>query len=192
MIRINLLPFREQRKKEQTIRQIAIFFLSFISALAILFYINSALNNKIDDLISDVENIKIKIASYNKKIKEIERIKKDLKTLEQKTQLIKNLEAYRKEPVRLLDAMTELIIAKRMWFTNFESQKQTVKIKGTALDNQTVADFMIRLESSPLFSRVNLKTSKQQKAKQNINLKTFEIVCVKKSVKKDSKDKAKK
>ncbi len=52
----------------------------------------------------------------------------------------------------------------------------TVEIHGLALDNKTVADFMIQLEGSKLFSSVNLKTLKQQAIK-DVVLKNFEISC---------------
>ena len=43
---------------------------------------------------------------------------------------------------------------------------------------KTVADFMVRLQGSGLFSNVELKTVKRQ-AVQNTNLKGFQIVCTK-------------
>ena len=41
---------------------------------------------------------------------------------------------------------------------------QNVNISGVALDNTTVADFMVRLENSGLFKEVDLKTLKRAKA----------------------------
>ena len=76
--------------------------------------------------------------------------------------------------------MTQVIVPKRMWFTNLESKDGTVKIAGIALDNKTVADFMVRLEKSGLFSDVDLKTLKQHKVGNSDNFKSFHISCVKK------------
>jgi type IV pilus assembly protein PilN len=66
-----------------------------------------------------------------------------------------------------------------MWFTNMESRQKSVRIAGIALDNKTVADFMVRLEKSGLFSDVDLKTLKQRKVGKS-NLKSFQISCRKK------------
>ena len=72
--------------------------------------------------------------------------------------------------------MTQLIVANRMWFTNFSSSGNNVVVKGIALDNKTVADFMTRLENANIFSVVNLDTI-QHKSVQNIDMKSFSITC---------------
>jgi type IV pilus assembly protein PilN len=77
-----------------------------------------------------------------------------------------------------MDSMTQALIAKRMWFTKLEVKETTVNIQGIALDNKTVADFMVRLQNSGLFSSVNLKNLKRQEV-QKTNLKSFEITCTK-------------
>ena len=75
--------------------------------------------------------------------------------------------------------MTGLVVANRMWFTDFSSKGPNVIIKGIALDNKTVADFMVQLENSNLFDTVNLNTLKQLKYQQ-IDMKSFLITCNKK------------
>ena len=75
-----------------------------------------------------------------------------------------------------MDAMTRVVVPKRMWFTDLASKGRTVTINGIALDNKTVADFMVRLENSGLFNAVALKTLKQKKV-QKSNYKSFKIEC---------------
>lgn len=191
MIRINLLPFRAARKKENIRRQVSIFFLSLILITMVLFYYNISLNNKIHELDTRVKDIRNQIAKYNIINKEIANIKKELDILNKKIDVIINLESNRKEPVRLLDAMTEMVIEKRMWFTRFEAKGEIISIKGIAFDNKTVADFMTRLEGSKLFSSVNLTTLKQQKIQGKINLKSFQIACNKAPLETAAKNKAK-
>ena len=177
MIRINLLPFRAARKKENIRRQISIFLLSFLLVGVAIIYYNMSLNSKMLDLNTRTEKITKELVKYNKINKEIEFIKKKLELLTKKTDVIQNLELSREDSVRLLDAMTEMVIEKRMWLSMLETKGKTVSIKGVALDNKTVADFMTRLEESKLFKKVELKTIKQQKFQKSINLKSFEITC---------------
>ena len=96
--------------------------------------------------------------------------------------VIRQLEANRYEPVRLMDTLTQVIIEKRMWFTRMETKPEVVNINGIAMDDKTVADFMVRLEGCGLFSAVNLKTLKQVEV-QKTALKSFEISCQKKPLK---------
>ena len=178
MIRINLLPFRAARKKENIRRQVSIFMLSLVFLLIIFFYYNFSLSNKVDRLNTNIKNTKTELAKYNKINDEIAQIKKKLNNLEKKMAVMKTLEANRFEPTRLLDVMTQVVVAKRMWFTNLESKGDKVNIKGIALDNKTVADFMVRLEDCGLFKEVDLKTLKRTNS-QSANLKSFAISCKK-------------
>ena len=179
MIRINLLPFRAARKKENIRRQVSIFMLSLVFLLIIFFYYNFSLSNKVDSLNANIKNTKTELAKYNKINDEIAQIKKKLDNLKKKMAVMKTLEANRFEPTRLLDVMTQAVVPKRMWFTNLESRGDKVNIEGIALDNKTVADFMVRLEECGLFKEVNLKTLKRKKT-QSANLKSFAISCKKK------------
>jgi type IV pilus assembly protein PilN len=112
-----------------------------------------------------------------KDAKEVDKLKKELDDLDQKRKVIEDLKANRKAPVIMLEAMTRLVIEKRMWFTSFSEKGTVVTIKGTALDNKTVADFMGQLEKSGLFSTVNLDNLKQETMKNEISLKQFDITC---------------
>jgi type IV pilus assembly protein PilN len=186
MIRINLLPFRAARKKENIRRQVSIFLLSLAFMLIVLFYYNWSLGSKIDGLSAKINETKTELKKYNKINKEIASIKKKLSNLKKKMAVMDTLEASRFEPTQLLDVMTQVIVPRRMWFTSLQSKGKSVKINGIALDNKTVADFMVRLENSGLFSEVDLKTLKQRKV-QKSNLKSFQINCKKRPPKKAKK-----
>ena len=179
MIRINLLPFRTDRKKENVRRQVSLFLLSLTLVLIVLVYYNFNLNSKIGKLNKKITTTKTELNRYNEINKEIAKIKKTLENLRKKMAVIEQLELDRHAPVQLLDTMTQVLVAKRMWFTKLEVKDQSVSINGIALDNKTVADFMVRLQNSGLFSNVNLKTLKRQEV-QKSNLKSFQIVCIKK------------
>jgi type IV pilus assembly protein PilN len=190
MIRINLLPFRAARKKENIRRQISVFFLSFFLMLAVLIYYNIHLGGQIKDLKSDVDDTKKEVAKFQKITKQIEEIKQKLAILEKKTEVIRTLETNRFEPVEMLDNMSGKIIANRMWFTSFDDKPQNVQIDGIALDNKTVADFMTRLEGTGLFGSVRLQTIQKHVVKGS-GLKKFSITCSKPVPNKPKKDQKK-
>ena len=178
MIRINLLPFRIERKKENVRRQVSLFLLSLILVLVVLVYYNFVLSSRVNNLKDSISDTKSELQRYNEINQEIARIKQNLETLRKKLAVIEKLESDRHAPVRLMDTLTQVLVAKRMWFTKLEVKETTVNIKGIALDNKTVADFMVRLQNSGLFSNVNLNTLKRE-AVQKTNLKSFEITCTK-------------
>ena len=191
MIRINLLPFRAARQKENIRRQVSIFLLSLAFLLIILFYYNFSLNSKIGNLDASIKDTKAELVKYEKINKEIAQIKKKLNNLKKKMAVMDTLEANRFVPVKLLDTMTQVIVPKRMWFTRFNTSGNKVQISGVALDNTTVADFMVRLENSGLFKKVDLKTLKRAKGKKGVKarFKTFRVVCIKKPLTKPANKK---
>ena len=194
MIRINLLPFRAARKKENVRRQVSIVLLSLFLVILVMTYFNISLKNKIKDLDAKVESTKQQITLVEKQAKEVDRIKNEFDKLNKKIKVIKNLETTRKVSVHLLDSMTEMVVEKasiseldesegkdikpekRLWFTNFSAKGNNINIKGIALDNKTVADFMTRLEISGIYKDVNLRTL-TQKMVNKLKLKSFEITC---------------
>ena len=176
MIRINLLPFRAARKKENVRRQISIFLLSLILVGAAVIYYNIFLSGKIKDLNASIKETKVQVAKYNKINAEIKEIKKNLELLNRKIEVIETLETNRREPLALLASLTDLIMAERMWFTRLSSKGPKINIEGIALDNQTVSDFMTRLEKSALYGDVNLGTVKQKELKtMELTLKSFDV-----------------
>jgi type IV pilus assembly protein PilN len=204
MIRINLLPYRESRKKESIIRQINIFLAVFFIVFVSLLYYSIWLGNKIDDLNTKIANTKILLTLAETQAKKVDQIKNELEKLGHKTDVIKNIEMNRRAPVILLENMTKMVAekaststldasedrenkpVKRLWFTNFEESGGKINIKGIALDNKTIADFMSRLEESKLYNNVNLKTITQQMV-DKLNLKQFQIDCVRSSLKNPEK-----
>ena len=188
MIRINLLPFRAARKQENIRRQVSVFLLMLIIVVIATVGINVCMSNNVQALSKEVADKKTELARYDKINKEIEKIKKQLETFDKKINVIKTLELNRKGPLRLLDSMTGIVVENRMWLTSMSDQKGNVSIKGIAIDEETVADFMRRLESSGLFASVNLKNMKQTSVgKQKMSLKSFMFNCQKKAVKQPAK-----
>ena len=192
MIRINLLPFRAARKKENIRRQVSIFILSFAFIIIVLVWYNIHLNSEVKELNERVVAMNKDLKKYEDINAKIKKIKSQLAILEKKTNVIKQLDKNRFEPVQLLDTMSAKVIAKRMWLTSLSEKGNRVTMVGIALDNQTIADFMTRLESSDFFKSVSLKTIKATRMR-GTNMKSFSLVCTKMpAVKAKQKPKAKK
>jgi type IV pilus assembly protein PilN len=176
MIRINLLPFRAARKSENIRRQVSLFLLSLIFVILVMGYFQIILSSKISKISDKINSTKQELTKYQKTAKEVDEIKKTLENLEQRTNVMKKLDMNRREPVELLDAMTQMVIPSRMWLSSLTSSGKTVSLKGTALDNKTTADFMKQLEKSEIFSSVQLLALRHQMAGKQ-RMKSFAITC---------------
>ena len=177
MIRINLLPYRASRKKENIRFQVNVFIGSIVFVGLLIFWILSLLNGRIDDLHKEIRSTRDQVAKYQEINKEIAEIKKALSLLEKKIEVITSLEKDRIAPVRNLDSLYTLIVEKRMWYTLIDEKSDTIKITGIALDNQTVADYMTRIEKSDRFQNVKLAAVRHHKlqGKDDVALKQFDV-----------------
>lgn len=176
MIRINLLPYRAAKKKENVRRQVSIFLLSIVVVALLIYVYNSSLKNKINKITADITTTQSQVAKYQKINKEIDEIKKKLDLLNRKIEVIQSLERDRKVPVQTMDDLYQLLVQKRMWYTKIEDWTQNIKVNGIAIDNQTVADFMTRVEKSDNYQNVRLAAIKQYKLQgQDLRLKQFEV-----------------
>jgi type IV pilus assembly protein PilN len=175
MIRINLLPFRAARKKENIRRQVSIFLLSLVFVVIVAAWFNYLLSGKIESLNQQVAETKAQVEKYNKINQEITEIKKKLAILNQKIEVIKSLDLTRKAPVELLADMSKLVIEKRMWLTGLEEKSGNVKVVGIALDNPTIAEYMTRIETSLKYVDVKLLSINQDTSVKGLKLKNFEI-----------------
>ena len=88
MIRINLLPFRAARKKENIRRQVSVFLLSFALVLILLFWYNHSLEKKTELLSDKIDRTRKELETYKEINREIADIQKKLKILKAKTEVI--------------------------------------------------------------------------------------------------------
>lgn len=177
MIRINLLPFRVARKRESVRRQVSFFLLllGFVTGGFLLHHLY--VGNRINSLQAQVAKADTEIKRYQEIGKQVDKNKKKIEVINKKKSVINSLIKDRYKQVRLLSDMTEFIIADKMWLTSLSIQGTGVRIKGVAMDERTVADFMTNLEKSELFPVVNLSTVKRKTFDETTNLKEFEVAC---------------
>lgn len=175
MIRINLLPFRAARKKEDIRRQVSVFVLSLVMVLIVAGWFSFYLSGKIKTLNKEIQSTQEQVNKYNKINQEIADIKKKLELLNKKIDVIKTLDITRKAPVELLDDMSRLVVEKRMWFTDLTEKGGQVTVVGIALDNPTVAEFMTRLETSNKYQNISLVSINKNDSIKGLALKTFRI-----------------
>jgi type IV pilus assembly protein PilN len=190
MIRINLLPYRAARKKENIRFQVNVFLGSFVFLGLLIFWFNSILNSQIRHINSEIRSTREQVAKYQKINKEIADIKKKLGLLDKKIKVINSLESDRRAPVKNMDSLYKLLVEKRMWYTKIEEKNDKIKVSGVALDNQTVADYMTRIENSDRFENVRLASVKQYKmqGKENVSLKQFDVDFQKKPFSKSASE----
>ena len=113
------------------------------------------------------------LASLEETRKQVERFEKERKDIEQKLNVIAQLESARSGPVRLMDELASRI-PERLWLSSMTAREGVLSLKGLSLDAEIVAAFMTGLEESPLLSRVELLETKLEVI-EGLKLNTFQI-----------------
>lgn len=176
MIRINLLPFRAARTKENIRRQVSVFILSMILLLLVLFGVNKYLGGQVEDMEDQLASIEKDIDRYEAKADEVDKLRKKLKDLEKKINIVDDLKASRENPPLLLAEITERVVPERMQLKKMTYGGRDLALEGIALDNETIAVFMRRLERSDKVDDVRLSNARQT-TEYDIELKSFDIKC---------------
>jgi type IV pilus assembly protein PilN len=177
MIRINLLPYREKAKKENLQRQIIVICGVFLLFLLILTFVHFYIGLDIGNMEKRIKEADAKLVVLNKKVGDIEVLKKNKKELEQKLGVINSLEGNRLFPVRTLDELNLLIPAKEIWLEKLAQTAQELRIEGMARDNGAVAVLMKNLEKASFVQSVDLHFSREKEVV-GVKLQQFNLTCV--------------
>lgn len=177
MIRINLLPTRKSKKKEQGLQQLAILAACVLVALGANFWWTSSHESELQEKKQQVAKLQEDIAALDKIIGEITNITKDKKALEEKLATLDKLRKARTGPVKMMDALATLV-PDRVWLTNMEEQGGALVLKGQAVTNEDLADFMRELKKNPFFQEPSLKRAVQVESREaGTRTIEFELSC---------------
>ncbi|BHH86321.1 PilN domain-containing protein [Desulforhopalus sp. 52FAK] len=176
MLKINLLPVRQLKRRAKAKKQLTGVILFFLLLLAMLAAVGFIQAQKISSLQTEIKTLTAEKNSYSKTLREIENLKKEKVEFQRKTDIIKQLKTDSSLTVRVVDEVANRIDNQRMWLTSLHQQQSTLSLSGIALDNQTVAQFMDGLKASPFVNSVTL-TNSSLKIISGRNLKSFELTC---------------
>lgn len=169
MIRINLLPHREERRK--TLRQqfYALAGLVTVLAGAVWFVGFSYINNQIEQQAAKNAFLKQEITVLDKQIAEIKKLKEQTDALLARKQVIESLQANRSETVHLFNELVDRLPA-GIYLRSIKQKQQSVTLIGYAQSNARVSTLMHNLDESPVLERpvlVEIKAAMVGKRRMN-------------------------
>lgn len=176
MIRINLLPYREEKKKASAQRQmvIGVASLGLFFLLLILLYLH--VNMGVAGLEVEVESARVRLNELTTVTGNLEKFKTDKETLERKIGIIKDLERGRDYSVHIMDELASRILPQSEWLTSITQKSGKLRVEGVAVNNPAIAQFMKRLEDSPYIGTVDLIASRQATVS-GVRLMGFVLLC---------------
>lgn len=166
MARINLLPWRQELRKERQNQFLMVIGLVVAGALFLLYMVNGYFTDSIDDQNQRNSFIAAESQVLDTKIKEIKELRETRKMLIERMELIQALQGNRPIIVRVFDEMARAA-PDGLYFTDVLIRGTQVNVKGVAQSNSRVSALMRNFDQSDWFSnpalvRVNSKSDKEK------------------------------
>lgn len=152
MIRINLLPHREERRKVLRQQFYALAGLVTVLAGAVWFVGFSYINNQIEQQAAKNTFLKKEVAVLDKQIAEIKKLKEQTEALLARKQVIESLQANRSETVHLFNELVHRLPA-GIYLRSIGQKQQKLTLIGYAQSNARVSTLMRNLDESPVLER---------------------------------------
>ena len=150
MARINLLPWREEKRKERQRQFMSSLLLTAILGVVIVFFTGFVFDQKIDHQKSRNQMVQNEINALEIRIKRIEELERTRARLISRKQVIESLQASRSTTVELLDKLAKSIPF-GVTLVTIRQQGAALVLVGTSQSNARVSAYLRELESNDLF-----------------------------------------
>ena len=147
MARINLLPWRAERRKQRQKDAMVMLALSAVAAVALSFLIIGFYNAQIDGQNERNQFLTAQIAEVDTQIAEIDELDQKKSKLLARKEVIERLQANRSQMVHLFDSLVRTI-PDGVVLTSIKQDDQTLTLEGRSQSNARVSTYMRNLEGS--------------------------------------------
>ena len=156
MTRINLLPWREELRKQQNVTFGVRTAMGVTLATVVLLAIWIHYNGQIATQEQRNKAMAEEITELDKNITQIKDLEKERAGLLARMNIIQDLQSRRPLTVRLFDELVR-VVPEGVHLLNFEQHGDSLKISGEAQSNARVSDFMRNLDGSDWFANPRLE-----------------------------------
>ena len=147
MARINLLPWRAERRKQRQKEFMTMLGATALGAVLLSFLIVNYYNRQIDGENARIAYVKDQIAKVDEQIKEIELLDQKKAKLLARKEVIEQLQANRSQMVHLFDSLVRTI-PDGVSLTSIKQEGDILTLGGRSQSNARVSTYMRNLESS--------------------------------------------
>lgn len=193
MIRINLLPHREQ-KRQAKIRRFALFLGVFAAAGVVIAAAGALyLSQRIDNQNERNSYLEQENSALDRQLNEIETLKKERRDLLSRKDAVERLQSNRAEAVKVMDQLVRQM-PEGIYLKEAKQNDALMTLVGYAQSSARVATLMRALEDSPQFEGPSLvKIESTQLNGQRLNLFTLnvKVTRISNAVDADSQNKTK-
>jgi type IV pilus assembly protein PilN len=160
MIRINLLPAREAKRRVELRNQLQVAILLLVLAVAAGVWLTYTQNQTKAARVAELRRIEAEIASLDRLVKEVNAFQRRKELLHKQVEVITALRTNQQRPAPVLDALSDSL-PEQVWLLKVNEAGNSLQITGNSLNGMVgIAAFMDNLERSPWFGNAELIESK--------------------------------
>jgi type IV pilus assembly protein PilN len=174
MIRINLLPHREQKRQARQRQFVSLSIGLAMLGLAVVLLVHVVLGTQIENQQSRNALLKTEIGKLDEQIKEIDKLREQTQALLARKQVVETLQSNRTEAVHLLDQMVRQL-PDGIYLKSLRQSGAKVTMVGYAQSNARVSTLMRNIESSPWLTQPELVEIKSVPSPINKDLRVSEF-----------------
>jgi len=156
MRRINLLPWREERRKQQQRDFGALAIATLLLSVAVVGAVHLFFSARIEYQQTRNDYLRAEIEQQKRVEKEIQALEKTKVQILSRMEIIQSLQASRPEMVHVFDEMVRML-PEEVYLTNLRRNGESLIMTGVARNNNLVSDFMRQLRASNWFGEPQLK-----------------------------------
>jgi len=161
MIRINLLPAREARRRVELRRQLQVAAVVVVVAIAGGVWGYMAQNDDLAARQRELAIIQAEVKRLEAIAKEVEQFEARKALLDKKVGAIEDIKTTQRRPARVLADISRSL-PEQMWLVSIKDTSAGVQISGKSFDNVGIAAFMENLERAFSFRNVELVESRSE------------------------------
>jgi type IV pilus assembly protein PilN len=155
MIRINLLPHREQKRQARQRQFVSIAVGLAVLALAVVALVHAIFAAQIENQQSRNKLLKDEIAQLDEQIKAIDKLREQTQALLSRKQVVETLQTNRTEAVHLLDQMVRQL-PDGVYLRSLKQVGTKVTMIGYAQSNARVSTLLRNIDASPWLAQPEL------------------------------------
>ncbi len=165
MAHINLLPWREEQRQEQTRQFATMTGLSLLLTGALVFLVHVTVENQIDHQEFRNKMLQDEIATLDKALQQIAELEETKAQLLARMDVIQSLQQRRPQIVHLFDDFVRTV-PEGIFLTQITQDADQLTIKGVAESNGRVSAYMRNIDASDWMATPKLKVIKTKKGAQ--------------------------
>lgn len=144
MVKINLLPHREEKRKQKKNAFYAMLTMSFMVGAMAVILVGAVIGHRISNQQERNAFVSAENAKLDHQIREVASLKKDIEALKARQKAVEDLQSDRNQPVHLMDELAKHV-PEGVYIKAFKQLGQNVSLSGVAQSNERVSELLRNL-----------------------------------------------